>query len=350
MKKLLSILLATMLMIGLMVPVANAEEVVSYKAAPYGTKLHIEGEAVEVENFGISQVKGEEANLLAISYKLRDIAALLKDTESKFNISYDNEKRAVIITKGEDYLPLETDLTELDYENAVVTNSFTNVIVDGKEYTAEALGGHLINGHNYYKMSTIANFLDNFMFQSKDDGAHIILGKTDIEDFDKEAFEALRQEKDYTVVYIWGPWCYYSLQSMPSMVEGVNKYLEENDDLQVVGIISRYNNYLQSDLFEIYGSEDFAVRNFAGVRDAFDYFGEIYDTEIAGVPFIIVLDKEGNVIGKSNQDLASEVKADYLEENEMTEEELEASDEDYLNYLTKLYTEFIERTIKITEE
>lgn len=349
MKKLLSIFLATVLIMGMAVPVVNAEDIVSYKAKPYGTKLHIDGELVNVENFGISEVKGEDEKLVAISYKLRDIAGLLKDTEAKINISFDNEKNAVIITRGEDYLPLETDLTKLDVESAKLSISVNNIIVDGKEYTSEELGGHTIDGHNYYKMSTISNILDNFMFQSKDDGAHIILGKTDIKDFDKGIFEENLKEKDKTVVYIWGPWCYYSLQSMDGMVEGVNRYLESKDDLQVVGIISRYNNYRQSDVNEVYGSEDFAVTNFGATSEAFEYFGEIYDTEIKGVPFIMILDKDGNVIGKSNGDLSKKVKEDYLTEKNLTEEELENSDEDYLNFLTKLYTEFIERNLSSEE-
>lgn len=349
MKKVLSIFLVVALIIGAVGPIANAEDVVSYKAEAYGTQLHIEGEPVEVENFAISEVKGEESRTVAISYKLRDIAALLKDTEAKFNLGYDSEKAAIIITMGEDYLPMESDLTILDVENAEIVNSAHNIIVDGKEYTTEQLGGHLINGHNYYKMSTISNILDVFMFQSKDDGAHILLGKTDIEEFDKDKFEEILKEKDHTVVYIWGPWCYYSIQSMDGMVKGVNAYLEDNDDLQVVGIISRYNNYRQSDVDEVYGSEDFSKEDFGATSEAFDYFGEIYDTEIRGVPFIMILDKDGNVVGKSNGDLSEEVKEDYLTENNLTEEELDNSDEDYTNYLTKLYTEFIDRNLNSEE-
>ena len=349
MKKLLSMLLVMTLIMGIVVPVASAEDLPTYKVAPYGTKLHIDGDLVNVENFGITETKDGEENLVAISYKLRDIAALLKNSDSKFNIEYDNQKKAVVITRGEDYLSLESDLTKLDVENAVVSKSINNIIVDGKEYTSKELGGHIINGHNYYKMSTIANILDNFMFQSNDDGAFIINGKTDIEDFDKESFEKILKQKEYTVAYIWGPWCYYSRQSMGGMVEGINGYLAENDNLQVVGIISRYKNYLQSDVYKIYGSEDFSVKDFGGTSEAFSYFGEIYNTEIAGVPFIIILDKDGNVIGKSNQDLADEVQEDYMQENNLTEEELENSDEDYLNFLTKLYTEFIEKNLNPAE-
>ena len=349
MKKLLSILLVMTLTMGIVVPVASAEDLPTYKVAPYGTKLHIDGNLVDVENFGITEVKDGEESLVAISYKLRDIAALLKDSESKFNIEYDNEKKSIVITNGEDYIPLEKDLAKLDIEDAVISKSINNIIVDGKEYTAKELGGHVINGHSYYKMSTIANFLDNFMFQSNDDGAFIIQGETDIEDFSKESFEEILKQKEYTVAYIWGPWCYYSRQSMGGMVEGIDKYLAENDDLQVVGIISRYKNYLHSNLYEIYGSQDFSVKDFGGTSEAFNYFGEIYNTEITGVPFIIILDKDGNVIGKSNQDLADEVKEDYMKENNMTKEELEDSDEDYLNFLTKLYTEFIKRNLTPTE-
>ena len=349
MKRFLSVFLAMVLILGMGASVANAEETLTYKAEPYGVQLHLEEEEVDVENFAIAEVKGEEETLVAISYKLRDIAAVLKDTESKFNIGFDGEKGAVVITRGDDYLPLEQDLTKLDTENAKIFKSMHNVIVDGKEYTAEELGGHVIDGHNYYKMSTISNILNNFMFQSKGDDAYIFIGETDIEEFDQEAFEALRGEEDYTLVYIWGPWCYYSIQSMEGMVLGVNEYLEDNDDMQVVGIISRYNNYRQADVDEVYGSEDFSVKDFGATSEAFEYFGEIYDTEIQGVPFIMILDKEGNVVGKSNQDLSDQVQEDYLAENELTEEELEADDEHYTNYLTKLYTEFVERTLNTQE-
>ena len=87
-------------------------------------------------------------------FKLRDLAAVLKDTEAKFGVEY---KDGVVTLKDkEDYKVLDTDQKEVEAEaEAMPTND--KVLVGDKALEAKAFK---INGNNYYRLRDLGKALE----------------------------------------------------------------------------------------------------------------------------------------------------------------------------------------------
>lgn len=90
--------------------------------------------------------------------KIRDVAALLKDTPAKFDLAYDNEKQSVIISKGKNYsdsfIHKESKLKE-----ERIAKETMQKIVDDKGQEIE-LKGYFIDGYNYFRIRDLGKVLD----------------------------------------------------------------------------------------------------------------------------------------------------------------------------------------------
>lgn len=88
-------------------------------------------------------VAAMEGSGIAHSFRLRDLAVILKGTDAAFNVDWNNETAQVVITKGGEYtaepLPAADEAAEFTYGPLTV-------LVDGTEVTVDAL---LVAG-NYY--------------------------------------------------------------------------------------------------------------------------------------------------------------------------------------------------------
>ena len=86
-------------------------------------------------------------------FKLRDVAAVLKDTEAKFGVEYKDE--VATLTKGADYKVADTDQKEVKkVSKGILTND--KVMVGDKALTATA---YKIDNSNYYKLRDLGEAL-----------------------------------------------------------------------------------------------------------------------------------------------------------------------------------------------
>lgn len=86
-------------------------------------------------------------------FKLRDVAAVLKDTEAKFGVEY--KDAVATLTKGADYKVADTDQKEVKkVSKGMLTND--KVMVGDKALTATA---YKIDNSNYYKLRDLGEAL-----------------------------------------------------------------------------------------------------------------------------------------------------------------------------------------------
>lgn len=90
-------------------------------------------------------------------FKLRDIAAALAQTDSRFAVSYDAATRTIALTTGADYVLVGGELTAgLVPETAEADRSPVQVTVDGQPVQLEA---YEIDGYHYFKLRDLGTAL-----------------------------------------------------------------------------------------------------------------------------------------------------------------------------------------------
>ena len=332
MKKFTALFLAVVM---ILVPMGNvfadeAPEIYQgYRGVLSELEVMLDGEKTELESFLVSywQGAGDEARETKLNvFKLRDLAVYLKDTDAKFNITYNKKDNVVEIVSGEEYEPILSDLTSVDISKASIKTSNQKVRVNGKD--TEVLGVS-INGHNYFRLSTIRSMLGNFMFKSDpkiENLAHIDVQTTDIKEFDEDEFKEILKEKDYTIVFNWGPWCYYSKRALPIMEDLQKYYDDKGDSVQIVGIVNQYDNYTLEDLKEMYGGKESPWIDRGATPEAYEYLEKEFGGSINFFPLRFIMDKEGNLVGKEFFDYQDIVGEEYMKEHGLTEETLTKED------------------------
>jgi len=122
-------------------------------------KDQIRKEAVATPTSSKVMVNGMEKSFNAYNidgynyFKLRDLAAVLRTTEKKFEVTWDNEKKAINLISNKPYTMVGGELSKGDGKvKTAIPN--TNVIYkDGKEINLTA---YAIDGNNYFKLRDIA--------------------------------------------------------------------------------------------------------------------------------------------------------------------------------------------------
>ena len=106
-------------------------------------------------------------------FKLRDLAAVLKDTKAKFGVEYKDD--VVTLTKGADYKVAESDQKEVKADSkGSVTND--KVLVGDKELTATA---YKVDDSNYYKLRDLGEALDFGVDFDKEANAVLLTSEKD---------------------------------------------------------------------------------------------------------------------------------------------------------------------------
>lgn len=82
-------------------------------------------------------------------FRLRDIAELLMDSPSKFDIKWSEEKRLAEITRGGDYSENISAQPKTDGLSRAIRSNKLEVEIDGER---KELYGYLIDGYNYFKL------------------------------------------------------------------------------------------------------------------------------------------------------------------------------------------------------
>jgi len=116
-------------------------------AVPSAHNIQVNGEPVSIGAYGIG---GNNY------FKLRDLAMLLKDTESKFQVGWDGAKNQITLTTGEVYTPTGTELAAGGTASNVGTVMSSALIVDGRSVDLTAYN---ISGNNYFKLRDLGEVL-----------------------------------------------------------------------------------------------------------------------------------------------------------------------------------------------
>lgn len=162
MKRLISFVLAT-IMLGTMMMPASAS---GAEAAAAGA---VEGLTASVSKMEIL-LDGEKvtpAGYLIGGYtffKLRDIAYLMQNKQSKFSVAYDSAAQRISLVRGAAYEADGTELAAAQGGNQKALPSALSVLVDGQKTNMQAYN---IHGFTYYKLRDIGENL-NFEVDYKD--------------------------------------------------------------------------------------------------------------------------------------------------------------------------------------
>ncbi len=152
---------------------ASADALVSLQSVELnGKAVHIAGYLINGNNY----------------FKIRDLAAALKNTSSRFDVSYDKEREAVKIIFGGKYEGSEGDLKPLVKGTKKALES-PQVIFKDEEPLKVSI--YSIDGNNYLKLRDLANVLN---FSVKYDNARSV-----VEIFTKELGDNLEGVEEITL-------------------------------------------------------------------------------------------------------------------------------------------------------
>lgn len=112
------------------------------KISVNGTATYVPGYIVDNNNY----------------YKIRDIAMLLRSTNKKFNVEWDNNARAINIVTGKKYVPVGGELEgQADLDNLeIVLVNVGSVLLNGEPVSIHAYN---INGNSFFRIRDLANLL-----------------------------------------------------------------------------------------------------------------------------------------------------------------------------------------------
>lgn len=110
-------------------------------------KVVLDGKRVNIGAYNI-----EDENY----FKLRDLAAILKNTDAKFNVEYDEEEDIIHLTTKKAYTPVDGDLEALPKGDPTILPSPQKVLIDGEEAEIKAYN---VNDNNYYRLRDLGDLL-----------------------------------------------------------------------------------------------------------------------------------------------------------------------------------------------
>lgn len=94
-------------------------------------------------------------------FKLRDIATTLKGTERKFEVSFDEDKKAINLTSNKSYTTVGGEMSKGDGK---VKTPLLNTSILYKDGVELKLTAYTINGNNYFKLRDIGEAFDFGVF------------------------------------------------------------------------------------------------------------------------------------------------------------------------------------------
>lgn len=143
MRRILSILLSCVLLVGVLSVSCGAAKVTLSKQ-----KLSVDGTIVKCEIYNI-----DGSNY----FKLRDMAALLNGTQSQFSVSWDEKLQTVTLRTSKPYTAVGGELEVGNDQSATAKLSETTIRIDGRE--VKDLTVYNIGGNNYFKLRDLGEYL-----------------------------------------------------------------------------------------------------------------------------------------------------------------------------------------------
>lgn len=348
MKRKLSMVLTVVMLLSVFSFGSFAEEDVSYPNVSYDEKVTLNdaGEEMPIRRIVLNlKDEGDEEPYTITRVRLRDMAIALRDTEAKFDISFDGPNKAIVITTGVAYEPIELDERVTVLDDSTIMESPHKVLVDGEEVN---LGAYAVNGETYSSVSSLNRALGKKMYIRNvyETGDTLIsFEENDIEQFTKEDFDAKVKEKEITLVFAGAPWCPWTIFNLEGLIP-FQQYIDENQlDAQIVSLVHDDQNYYKADLLRDYQKTspnpeeeltDYPFYTVGMADGAWDHISEIAGKELKYLPSIFFMDNEGNLVEYLQGG------DDEEEEVEETEEAEEAEDEEPVPYnYIEIYNEFM---------
>lgn len=141
-RKLIALLLAVVMLMGLAVPAMAASEVVMTSQSVY-----VNGEAVETEVYNI------DGNNY---FKLRDVAAMLNGSDAQFDVYYDCDTKTIEVTTNTAYNAIGNELKPGEDKSASCVVASQSVEINGEK--AE-LTVYNIGGNTFFKLAELAKVI-----------------------------------------------------------------------------------------------------------------------------------------------------------------------------------------------
>lgn len=89
-------------------------------------------------------------------FKLRDLAALLTDTQAQFQVNWEPSTRTITLNTGEAYTFVGGELAKLDGQKLPLRETKASIFVDAQSVTFESYN---IGGNNYFKLRDLGKAL-----------------------------------------------------------------------------------------------------------------------------------------------------------------------------------------------
>ena len=179
MKRFISLALVFVLLASSFAFAADAEPVKAEGAKTF-QEVYLDGGKVDLGAYLINQ-----RNYV----KLRDVAALLTATDAKFNVGYEDHK--VVITTGEGYEKLDTDLVELPEGKVEAEMGEQAFVFNGEEKMVKTA---LINQNNYLQLRELGELIGFGVHYNEETKAIELSSKVD--EKAEEAKENTEEKKD----------------------------------------------------------------------------------------------------------------------------------------------------------
>ena len=168
MKKLLSILLAVLLIAAILPTAAFADGPAIVLSTQ---KLRVNGKTVDCERYNI-----DGSNY----FKLRDLAYALNGTGSQFSVSWDGDNKCVSLVSGEAYTPIGGELDPATSDkSAVGAPSGDKLIINGEDYSS--LSAFKFEGANFYKLKELGDALGFNVAYDTDSRTMIVITKAAVQ-------------------------------------------------------------------------------------------------------------------------------------------------------------------------
>ena len=357
MKRVLSLVLAALLAVSAFSFGARAEgeemEVYEgFKIADSSLSINVDGKEDNLKFYLLKWIEetddGPSEKMMNV-IKLRDIAKAFEGTDGKFAIDWNKAEGTVEITKGEDYAELGTEFAPVDFATADIQKSECKFTVDGEEVQ---INSWVINRENYVQISTFKKAMNNFRYRPDfKDGSknYISFDKSDITAFDMAKYNEVIGQKDFTVVYSWGPWCYWSKLSRPRMYKLQETIEKEYPNVQIFGLVNNYTDYTVENIKALDEGKDVPWTEVGGTKEAYEYFEKVIDYSMNWFPTIFIVDKEGKMVGKSFGETWDVVEQAYADAHGLNVED-EWEDEVFFEMYDSIFDAFIKQVNEPLEE
>lgn len=150
------------------------------QTVPSGQDVTLDGTKIELEGYNI------DGNNY---FKLRDIAAVLADSDVSFDVDYNKDKNSVEINRNKNYEKLPTDLVKSNTNKEIKSNkSYQKVYIDNELVLYDA---YFINDNNYFKIRDLGKTIGFYVdFDEKSNTIVVKSEKTDPTDLiERETIE-----------------------------------------------------------------------------------------------------------------------------------------------------------------